>query len=303
MTNLPKQRTIVRPATVAGFGFFTNADVTVTFLPAEPDAGITFVRTDLPDRVEIPATIAFAVERHRRTALHKNGTVVELTEHVLAALAGLEIDNCVVELTGPEPPGCDGSARHFVDALLDAGIVEQDRFAAVFGVPEPTIVRSADGSAMVAARPFSAPLAGRIGRIKSVASSRCVIRYELDYGADSPIAPQSAEFTLTPEIFATEIAGARTFILESEIASLRSLGYGQKVTEEDLLVFGKSGVIGNVLRDDNECARHKLLDCIGDFALIGGRITGRFNACRSGHALNRELVRGLLAERVARRAA
>ncbi len=298
MTTLPKQRTLARPAAVAGVGFFTNADVTATFLPAEPDSGIHFVRTDLSDRIEIPATIEFAVERHRRTALEKNGTSVELTEHVLAALAGLAIDNCTVELSGPEPPGGDGSARHFVDALLEAGITEQDQFAAVFAVPRPLEVRS-DSSATLAAKPFSAPLAGRLGGDKGH-STGCVIRYELDYGAGSPIAPQSAEFAITPEIFAREIAGARTFILESEIATLRNLGYGTKVTEEDLLVFGKAGVIGNVLRDDNECARHKLLDCIGDFALIGGRITGRFHAQRSGHAVNRELIRKLGARHFAR---
>lgn len=302
MTNLPKQRTLARTATVSGMGFFTNADVTATFLPAEPDAGIQFVRTDLPDRIEIPATIEYAVERHRRTALERHGASVELTEHVLAALAGLAIDNCIVELTGPEPPGGDGSARHFVDALLAAEIVEQDQFAAVFGVPRSLAVNSDNGSASLVAKPFAAPLARRLGGDKGH-STGCVIRYELDYGADSPIAPQTAEFAITPEVFAREIAGARTFILESEIAALRNLGYGKKVTEEDLLVFGKSGVIGNVLRDDNECARHKLLDCIGDFALIGGRIAGRFHARRSGHASNRELIRKLGACHFARRAA
>jgi len=302
MTTLPKQRTLARPAAVSGVGFFTNADVTATFLPAEPDTGIQFVRTDLSDRVEIPATIEFAVERHRRTALERSGASVELTEHVLAALAGLAIDNCIVELTGPEPPGGDGSARHVVDALLDAEIVEQDQFAAVFAVPRPLEVKSNDGSATLVGKPFAAPLAGRLSGGKG-SSSGCVIRYELDYGADSPIAPQSAEFAITPEVFAREIAGARTFILESEISALRNLGYGQKVTEEDLLVFGKAGVIGNVLRDDNECARHKLLDCIGDFALIGGRIAGRFHAIRSGHAANRELIRKLGACHFARRAA
>ena len=135
MTSLPKQRTLAQPAVVSGFGFFTNADVTARFLPAEPDTGVLFVRSDLPERPEIPATIAYAVERHRRTALEHRGASVELTEHLLAALAGLWIDNCIVELDGPEPPGGDGSARHFVEALLAAGIVEQEQLAAVFGVP------------------------------------------------------------------------------------------------------------------------------------------------------------------------
>jgi UDP-3-O-[3-hydroxymyristoyl] N-acetylglucosamine deacetylase len=303
MTSLPKQRTLARPAAVSGVGFFTNADVTVRLLPAEPDTGVLFVRSDLPGRPEIPATIAYAVDRHRRTALEHNGAAVELTEHLLAALAGLWIDNCIVEIDGPEPPGGDGSAKHFADALLEAGSVEQGQPAALFAVPQRIDVISED-SGPLRAEPFAAPLAGRIGRGRNGAeTSRYLLRYVLDYGPGSPIPPQSAEYLLTPETFASEIAGARTFILESEIAALRERGYGKKVTSADLLVFGKSGVVGNALRADNECARHKLLDCIGDFALAGGRLAGRFIASRTGHAANRELVRRLTAGRGTRRAA
>lgn len=279
MANLSQQRTIRRAAEVAGFGFFTNGDVTVRFLPAEPDTGIVFVRTDLPGRPEIPATIAYAVERHRRTALERNGASVELTEHLLAALAGLAIDNCRVELDGPEPPGGDGSALHFVNAILAAGIESQTAAAKLFAVRSPVAFTGSGGS-YVAAEPLDV--------------TNCRIRYDLDYGPGSPVPKQSAEFTLTPETFAAEIAGARTFVLESEIAALRAAGYGAKVSTADLLVFGKDGVIGNELRVDNECARHKLLDCVGDFALIGRRLAGRFHAVRSGHAANRELVRRLL---------
>ncbi len=278
MSILTRQRTIRRPAEVAGVGFFTNADVTARFLPAEPDTGVTFVRSDLPGRPEIPATIAFAVERHRRTALERNGAAVELTEHLLAALAGLAIDNCRVELDGPEPPGGDGSARHFVEALLAAGIETQDRPARTFVVDTPVAV-TAEKFSHVAAEPLD------------LQTFR--IRYDLDYGAASTVGRQTAEFILTPETFAAEIAGARTFVLESEIAALRGAGYGKRVSEADLLVFGQDGVIGNTLRADNECARHKLLDCVGDFALVGCRLAGRFHADRTGHAANRELVRRL----------
>lgn len=287
MTTL-RQRTIRRPAEVSGIGFFTNADVSARFLPAEADSGITFVRTDLVGRPEIPATIAYAVERHRRTALERRGATVELTEHLLAALAGLAIDNCRVELDGPEPPGGDGSARHFVDALLDAGIVDQDRPATTFVVQTPVAVTT-DRSSYVAASPLDV--------------STFHVRYDLDYGP-GPVGRQAAEYAVTPDVFAREIAGARTFVLESEIAALRGAGYGKRVSTSDLLVFGKDGVIGNSLRADNECARHKLLDCIGDFALTGRRLAGRFHAVRTGHAANRDLVRRLLeAGRVAERRA
>jgi UDP-3-O-acyl N-acetylglucosamine deacetylase len=284
----PRQRTIRRPAAVTGVGFFTNADVAVCFLPAPPDAGVAFFRTDLPGRPAIPATIEHAVERHRRTALERDGACVELTEHVLAALAGLQIDNCRVEIDGPEPPGGDGSAKPFVDAILEAGIIEQDRPAHVVAVTERFELRLPDGSAGITAEPWDG----------------CVVRYDLDYGAGSAVGAQSAEFGIDPDTFVGEIAGARTFILESEIAALRGLGYGKRVTSGDLLVFGETGVIGNRLRADNECARHKLLDCVGDFALVGGRLAGRFAASKTGHAANRELIRRLVAEcRVAGRKA
>lgn len=306
MASLPRQQTLAESVSVSGFGFFTNADVTATFHPASEDTGILFVRSDLPGRPEIPATIAYAVERHRRTALGRDNAHVELTEHILAALAGLEIDNCLVELDGPEPPGGDGSAKHFVDALLAAGIVEQSQPAAIFEIPRRMVVTL--GDARIVAEPNDSPLANRLARRRGLqvnTGSRYALnlQYDLDFGADSPINRQSARYEVTPETFANEIGGARTFILESEINSLRALGYGEKVTMSDLLVFGEEGVIDNVLRADNECARHKLLDCVGDFALMGARISGKIWANRSGHAANRELIRQLVASRGARQAA
>lgn len=306
MASLPRQQTLAESVSVPGFGFFTNADVTATFHPASEDTGILFVRSDLPDRPEIPATIDHAVERHRRTALGRGEAHVELTEHILAALAGLGIDNCLVELDGPEPPGGDGSAKHFVEALLSAGIVEQSQPAAIFEISQRMIVTL--GDARLVAEPNDSPLANRLARrrgfqVGTTPRYAMTLQYDLDYGDESPIGSQSARFNVTPETFATEIAEARTFILESEINSLRALGYGEKVTTRDLLVFGEKGVIDNVLRADNECARHKLLDCVGDFALLGARISGRIWANRSGHAANRELIRQLVASRGARQAA
>lgn len=308
MTRLAKQRTIAQSASVMGYGFFTNADVTATFHPAEADTGILFVRSDLPGRPEVPATIEFAVERHRRTALERGEARVELTEHLLAALAGLAIDNCIVELDGPEPPGGDGSARHFVDALLTAEIVEQEQPAAIFEVPSQLRIESHDGFGQIATLPPVSGLASRLASRRNGSEAPAIrhcltLRYELDYGDGAAVPKQFAEFTITPETFAAEIAGMRTFILESEIETLRARGYGEKVTSADLLIFGASGVIGNALRADNECARHKLLDCIGDFALIGGRLAGRVTATRTGHAENRELIRKLTMARSASRAA
>ncbi|HUG90994.1 MAG TPA: UDP-3-O-acyl-N-acetylglucosamine deacetylase [Planctomycetaceae bacterium] len=282
-TSLRRQRTLRQAAEVTGVGFLTGATVKLRFLPAPAGHGIVFQRTDQLGigKSPIPATIEFAVPRERRTAVEREGVAVEMTEHVLAALAGLRIDNCLVQLNAPEPPGCDGSSRAFVDALLEAGSVELDE-------PRPMLVvsrglRAVDEKrgSQVSARPITPPA--------------LVISYRLDYGPDSPIPPQKFTIEITPESFVAELAFARTFVLESEVKALKAQGYGRKTTARDLLVFGPQGPIDNTLRAANECARHKVLDCLGDFALLGCDLSGHLEARRSGHRLNRELVRGLRA--------
>jgi UDP-3-O-[3-hydroxymyristoyl] N-acetylglucosamine deacetylase len=262
----------------SGVGFFTGADVNLRFLPAPPHHGVQFQRIDVPGSEPIPAHIDFAVPRPRRTALANRDVVVELTEHVLAALAGLEIDNCLIQLDAGEVPGGDGSAMMFVDALLSTEIVPQDEDRLCFVVEHPTEVRTADGSLVVA-------LPDPAGAL--------TIEYVLDYGPDSPIPYQEMQVAITPETFVHELAFARTFILESEIAGLRAAGYGSRTTEKDLLIYGEDGIVGNSLRAQNECVRHKILDCLGDFSLIGSGLVGRFLATKSGHELNRELIRSL----------
>lgn len=274
------QRTIRRDAHCAGVGFFNNRDVTVWFHPAPADHGVAFLRTDLPGCASIPAHIEYAVERHRRTALERDGVAVEMVEHVLAALAGLRIDNCLVELDAIEPPGLDGSAMPYVAALLDAGIIEQDRPRAALVIDEPLEVASRRDGGRILAEPLAEP--------------DLVIEYSVDYGPGSPVPASRFELKIAPESFAAEIACARTFILETEVAALRAAGYGARTTARDLLVFSSDGtLVDNELRVPDECARHKLLDCIGDFALLGCDLHGRLRAERSGHQLNRELVRRL----------
>ena len=261
-----------------GVGFFSGADVNLRFLPAPPHHGVQFQRIDVPGSQPIPAHIDFAVPRHRRTALANRDVVVDLTEHVLAALAGLEIDNCLIQLDAGEVPGGDGSAMMFVDVLLSTEIVPQEEDRLCFFVEHPTEVRTADGSRVVA-------LPDPAGAL--------TIEYALDYGPDSPIPFQEMQIEITPETFVHELAFARTFILESEIAGLRAAGYGSRISEKDLLIYGEDGIVGNTLRAQNECVRHKILDCLGDFSLIGSSLVGRFLATKSGHQLNRELIRSL----------
>ena len=272
-----RQQTLAHSVWTDGIGFITGADVRVYFHAAAPNHGIRFLRTDVPGSKAIPARIEYAIPRERRTAISMDGVTVELTEHVMAALAGLEIDNCLVELNAAEPPGCDGSSQAFVEALLKAGLVEQDAFCSHVAVEQSCVVPGKNSK--IEAEPES--------------SGKLIIGYSLDYGPGSPIPAQERSFEITRETFINEIAFARTCILEEEIEALRALGYGKRTNASDLLIFGKNGVVGNELRAADECARHKILDCIGDFALCGATLSGRFHADRSGHQMNREMVRAL----------
>lgn len=276
-----RQRTISRPVAVSGFGFLTGAMVTLRFLPAEENFGIAFQRVDLPGTSPIPARLDYVVPRQRRTAISRQGATVEMVEHVMAALAGLQIDNCLVQLDGAEPPGCDGSSLDFLHALLDAGIVDQNAGRELIVISQESRVFGERDDSQIAATPVS--------------RRTLVITFELDYGPRSPIRPQQLTIEFSPELFVTNLAFARTFLLEAEAEMLRLQGYGTKVTEKDILIFGAEGVIGNSLRASDECVRHKILDCIGDFALLGCDVHGHFRAYRSGHALNHAICRQVAA--------
>jgi len=273
------QRTLARPAEVCGTGFLAGAPVRLRFLPAPPSSGVVFVRTDLEPVTSIPATIAQVTGTNRRTTLGHAPAQVTLVEHVLAAVAGLRIDNCVIEIDGIEPPGLDGSARAFVDALLHAGIVGQPAERVVWSVDASVVV--AHGGATLALHPATD------------ASLR--ITYLLNYGVISPIARQSHTVMLTPATFASELADSRTFLLEAEAHQLRQQGIGLKTSVSDLLVIGPRGPIANRTRHGNELARHKVLDIVGDLSLFGHDLAGHIVAYRSGHPLNSELTRTLTA--------
>ncbi|WP_339742331.1 UDP-3-O-acyl-N-acetylglucosamine deacetylase [uncultured Rubinisphaera sp.] len=270
------QQTISKSTSVQGFGLFTNADVTVTFLPAEENTGIVFERVDLPGHPQIPADIDYIAAEERRTKLVNDSASVEMIEHVMAALAGLQIDNCRIQVNSSELPGCDGSSLPYAVALIEGQPVSQSARRKTIVINKESAIEQ--GEAVVSIAPYFSGLR---------------ISYDLNYGSESCIPPQLADFTITPETFVTKIAPARTFVLEREIEYLRRQGYGEKVTTADLLVYGESGPIGNSLRAHNECARHKLLDCLGDLALCGCDVQGHIRAFRSGHRHNHQLARQL----------
>ncbi len=275
------ERTIAASARIHGVGYWSGRDVNLEFRPAPAGSGIAFVRSDLPRCPRIPARVEYRVETPRRTTLRRGEAAVEMVEHVLAALAGLRIDNCEIWCDEPEMPGCDGSSLPVVEILSAAGIVVQNAVRPRGIVRRP--IRVGDERSWIEARPCS--------------SGKTVLRYELDYGAGSAIGRQSLEVSLSPRHFHWNLAPSRTFVLESEAEAIRAQGLGRRATCKDLLVFGAQGPIDNALRFPDECVRHKMVDMVGDLALAGCDLVGRFSAYRSGHRLNAALVRELLAQR------
>jgi UDP-3-O-acyl N-acetylglucosamine deacetylase len=273
-----RQCTIARPVSVAGFGYFSGRDVQVEFWPAPEHSGITFVRHDIGPGARIPALAALRVDAPRRTNLELGGIRVEMVEHVLAALAGLRIDNCDIWVDAPEMPGCDGSSQAFVEALDAAGIVEQR--SAVRQIVVSSRVRVGTDDCWIEAQP---PRTAGLS-----------LSYELDYGPQNAIGRQRYTIDVTPDSFRRELASCRTFIPNEVAQAMLAEGRGQRVTPRDLLIFGPHGPINNTLRFADECARHKLLDVVGDLALAGCEVVGHVAAYRTGHSLHAELARRLL---------
>ncbi|HVK18918.1 MAG TPA: UDP-3-O-acyl-N-acetylglucosamine deacetylase [Fimbriiglobus sp.] len=276
------QRTLSVPAEVSGVGFVTGHSVRLRLLPSAPDTGVAFVRTDLPGRPRIPARVARVTDTNRRTTLGPPEAGVTLVEHVLSTLAGLRVDNCTIELDGPEPPGLDGSAYGFLEAVSAAGVVLQPGRREVWAAAEP-VVMSQNGATIALHPPTAAD--GLTLRAS----------YILDYGPTARIPRQAHTVAVSPQTFARELAGCRTFLLEEEAVVLREQGVGRHLTADQLLVFGARGPIDNTLRYADEPARHKVLDLIGDLSLCGFDLVGHVVAYRSGHSLNVELARALVA--------
>ena len=286
-------RTVATRASVTGVGLFTAKPVTLTFIPAAAGDGVRFRRTDLPGRPEIAAVAANAVTDPgvlgmrlprplRNTVLAVGQAAVVTTEHVLSALVGVGITDCTIELDAAEAPIADGSAAPFAGALLAAGLVDLPAHAQPVALDREITVEG-PGGARITARPSPAPR----------------LTYHLDYGPGAPISPQSASWSPDDD-YAALVAPARTFCLQEEAVALRAAGLFTHLSTRDMLVIGPAGPVENTLRFPDEPARHKLLDLIGDVALVGRPILADITASRSGHALNLALALALLREAEAR---
>ncbi|OGX27641.1 MAG: hypothetical protein A3F87_02660 [Omnitrophica WOR_2 bacterium RIFCSPLOWO2_12_FULL_51_24] len=271
---MEQQLTIKNAVELEGVGLHTGAKVKVRLLPAEPNAGISFIRVDLPNKPVIKANIANVMElsrRLRRTSLSCEGVEVHTVEHLMSALSGLMIDNVKIEINGPELPGLDGSALPFVELIKKAGIESQPEQKRSFTVKDPIWLEEND--TVLAILP----------------DSEFKISYMLSY--DHPLLKsQYVSVVIIPETYEKEIASTRTFCLEAEAEELRRQGFGRGASWENTLVVGKDGVIKNKLRFDDEFARHKISDLIGDLYLLGMPIKGHVIAVKSGHPLNIRLL-------------
>jgi len=276
-----KQKTIKNPITFSGIGLHSGKPCRMILKPALENEGISFIRTDLPGKQIIKVTAANAVMDEnvtRCTALEFQGVRVYTIEHILAALNGLGIDNVNIEIDAEEMPGLDGSSLEFVKALEQTGSVEQSVEKQIFSIQEPIVV------------------ANKTSTLVMVPSEQFNISYTLDY--DHPLLrSQFYSQTIDPQSFCKELAGARTFCMESEVDTIKAHGLARGANYLNTLVMSALGPVENTLRFPNECVRHKVLDIVGDLYLLGYQVKGAVYATKSGHTLNRSLVKKIEAQR------
>lgn len=256
------QTTLREPIAFAGVGLHSGVPCRARVLPAPPGTGLRFV---LDGGVSFPATAQYVVETARATVLGCEGQTVSTVEHLLAAIFGMGVSNAVIEVEGPEIPVADGSSKRFADAIAAAGIVSQREVRERYVLTAPVFVR--DGDRVLAALPASS------FRVKFVA----------DF--PPPVGSQFFDSEITPEIFHAEICGARTFGYLHEVEALRKRGLAQGGSLENAIVFAPDGPM-QPLRWPNEVVRHKVLDLLGDFALLGAWPQFEVLAVKSGHKLH-----------------
>ncbi len=275
MSTIALQQTLVRSASLAGTSLHTGGKVTLTLRPAAPDSGLKFKRTDLPDQPVIDAHIDHVKTVERATTLGEGGVKVHTVEHILSALAGMGVDNALIEMDANEPPIGDGSAQPYVELIRRCGLAPQDAARGIFEVREPLHVETKGGSLMTIvpdeAFRVSCTQVGPEGRFT-----------------------QYQSLIITPEIYEKEIAPARTFTFYEDIQPLMDKGLIKGGSLENAVVVrGDSVLSKEPMRYTDEFVRHKILDVVGDLALLGRRIRGHVIAVRPGHAPNAELTRAL----------
>lgn len=273
------QKTIAREGQVSGIGLHTGKESRVFLKPAPPDSGIRFYHEGrFLSGLSSESHFDNSVHSIRCSALGNEEDRILTVEHLLAALGGLGITNLQLDVHGPEIPGTDGSALPFVELIQALGVTDQGKAIDSYRVTEP--IFCGDQKKAIAIYP----------------SDTLSIAYVLDY--EHPyLRGQKVEFEITPETFARDIAPARTFCTEEEAQGLKERGIGLGADRTNTVVVDAQGSHRANQRFEDECARHKVLDIVGDLNLLGFPIQGRVVAIRSGHTLNRQLVRAIRQQR------
>lgn len=265
------EHTIGEPVGLSSVGLHSGVDVSIRLLPAASGTGVVFVRTDL-DNFEIPANWKHVARVSYATSLMRQGVLLSTTEHLLSVLYAMGIDNVRVEIDNLEVPIADGSGLPFVDLIRRSGIRRQRRRRRYIRVKKALEI--VEGDKRIAIEP---------GESFSVIC-------ESDY-AHELVGAQRLDFELTPQIYADEISPARTFGFERDLDAMRDMGLIRGANLENAVCFGADGVLNpGGLRFPDEPCRHKLLDLIGDLALLGRPLLGRLVATRAGHAMHAALV-------------
>lgn len=269
------QTTLAQTIEISGVGLHTGVDVNMTLRPAPENTGYIFVRTDL-DNFEIPASVEYISHCSYATTLMRRGVVLSTCEHLLSALRGGGVDNCFIDLDSIEIPIMDGSSEDFIELIAKTGLVEQDARRRVFRVLERVEFEQGD-------------------RKMSIEPAK---NYEIECVIDFPhpfIERQSRSFVFKNGSFGQEIASARTFGFTHEIETLRKANLALGGSLDNAIVLTPDGMLNETpLRFDDEFVRHKILDIIGDFALLGMPIQGKITAQKSGHSVHASLMSKLL---------
>lgn len=278
---MEKQKTIKNEVELQGIGLNTGNKVRLKFKPSPPNSGINFVRVDLRNKPIINAEVANLVDglkSPRHTSIGSGDVWVQTVEHLMASLAGLGVDNLLIEIDSDEIPAMDGSTVPFAEAIKKTGLVEQEARKKTFIIREPLWVE--DGSSFIVVFP----------------SNDFSISYTLNY--ENPfIGSQYLNMVITPQVFEKELAPSRTFCLQKEVEGLLSIGLGKGASYDNTLVVSDSGVIKNKLRFEDEFVRHKIVDLLGDLYLLGFSVKGHVIAVRSGHNLNVRLIHKIKTKR------
>lgn len=294
------------PATISGLGLFSNKPSTLTFHPAPVGQGLSIRRANTTDE-PTPLTINFLSTKREHTCFppgingrnttiaprHDSPFAFATVEHLLSALVGLHIHNALIELEGPEVPILDGSSLPFVNALSCSPSFQEGAGRRFF----PSALQA--NTPLLLSHPIEVLDLKANAHIRAVPRDRPGTSYSylLDYGDTSSFPRQAAEFDSARDDYARDVAPARTFSLLHEAQAMQRLGLFAHLSPRDMLVLDERGKpLDNTLRFENEPARHKLLDLIGDVALLGRPIQADIHAERSGHALTHELVRAILGQ-------